>query len=166
MCFTSPMAPRHATPDLSIPVEACRPPFLKARRYEGGMVGRYENIFPSFPHTIIQRHNTLSAPGIQQPFHVFAAEAVDPYDLIPRRVTGYDLHAGPGDAELSGQKSDQRFVRRAVHGRRCQSDLEPSAFPADDLVLRCPGLDPDGERGRWRGLLTSGRVLPLPHCRT
>jgi hypothetical protein len=25
MCFTSPMAPRHATPGLSIPVEACRP---------------------------------------------------------------------------------------------------------------------------------------------
>ena len=25
MCFTSPMAPRHATPDLYVPVEACRP---------------------------------------------------------------------------------------------------------------------------------------------
>jgi len=29
MCFTSPMAPRHATPGLCVPVEACRPLLIR-----------------------------------------------------------------------------------------------------------------------------------------
>jgi len=73
MCLTSPMAPRHATPDLSIPVEACRPLSL---------------------HILVLINITLFIRDIQQSSGIRAVHPAYPNDLFSSRMTGYYLNLG------------------------------------------------------------------------
>ena len=135
------MVPRHATPDLCVPVEACRPPFEYSSRFEVLSSRSIEHFvtshIPNFEllnFVII----VLYSPSL---FNILSASVFahpdDPDDLLPRRMAGNDLHLGFGNRRAVGEKLDQRFIRRVVHGRGREPDLEPAALHPDDLVLRC-----------------------------
>ena len=87
MCFTSPMAPRHATFDITIPVEASRPLF-------------YDRYF--IPFIFLLYYINLLTFVIQQPIDLLQAHDSEADAFVPGSMSGDDLDCGSADRKRIG----------------------------------------------------------------
>jgi hypothetical protein len=61
-------------------------------------------------------------------------KALDDHQLLPARGTGHEANGPPGDPELVGDQLEQRLVRGAGHGGRCDMGAEDTVDDALDMV--------------------------------